>query len=125
MSATAKAQSAYGTTTRTIKSPRDIEYELMASITGRIQAAHGDTGPGAFPALAAAMHDNRRLWSAFATDLADNGNQFPKELRARLFYLAEFVGQHTDKALSGAAPAEILVDINLAVMRGLRPQGGH
>jgi len=125
MSATAKAQSAYGTTTRTIKSPRDIEYELMAAITGRLRAAHNDTSPGAFPALAAAMHDNRQLWSAFALDLADSGNQFPNDLRARLFYLAEFVSQHTDKALSGTAPAEVLVDINLAVMRGLRPQGGH
>lgn len=125
MSATAKAQSAYGTTTRTIKSPRDIEYELMATITGRLRDAHSDPGPGAFPALAAAMHDNRQLWSAFATDLADSGNQFPKELRARLFYLAEFVSQHTEKALSGNAPAEVLVDINLAVMRGLRPQGGR
>lgn len=125
MSATVKAQSAYDTINRIIKSPRDIEYELMASITGRLREAHSDTSPGAFPALAAAMHDNRRLWNAFATDLADGGNLFPKDLRARLFYLAEFVTQHTDKALSGNAPAEVLVDINLAVMRGLRPQGGH
>lgn len=124
MSATAHAQSAYGSMARTIKTPRDIEYDLMAAITGRLQAAHADTGPGAFPALVNAMHDNRRLWSAFAVDLADSGNQFPKELRARLFYLAEFVNQHTDKALTGTAPAEVLVDINLAVMRGLRPQGG-
>jgi len=123
MSAMANAQSAYDNTTRTIKSPRDIEYELMAKITGRLRAADGDTGPGAFAALAAAMHDNRRLWSAFATDLADSGNKFPKDLRARLFYLAEFVTQHTEKALAGNAPAEVLVDINLAVMRGLRPQG--
>ncbi|HHX91755.1 MAG TPA: flagellar biosynthesis regulator FlhF, partial [Paracoccus sp.] len=71
-----------------------------------------------------AMHDNRRLWSAFATDLADSDNQYPRDLRARLFYLAEFVNQHTEKALSGDAPAGVLVDINLAVMRGLRPQGG-
>jgi len=125
MSATANAQSAYGSQARTIKTPRDIEYDLMAAITGRMQAARGDDGPGAFPALAAAMHENRRLWSAFALDLADDGNQFPRELRARLFYLAEFISHHTDKALSGTAPSEVLVDINLAVMRGLRPSRGH
>lgn len=123
MSATAKAQSAYGNTTRTIKSPRDVEYELMATITGRLRAAQTDKSPGAFPALAAAMHDNRRLWSAFASDLAGSANQYPQDLRARLFYLAEFVSQHTEKTLAGVAPAEVLVDINLAVMRGLRPQG--
>lgn len=120
----AKAQSAYGTTTRTMKSAKDIEYELMATITGRLRAADENPAPDAFPALASAMHDNRRLWGAFATDLADSGNQYPHDLRARLFYLAEFVSQHTDKALSGNAPAGVLVDINLAVMRGLRPQGG-
>ncbi|MCC5971257.1 MAG: flagellar biosynthesis regulator FlaF [Pararhodobacter sp.] len=125
MSATAHAKSVYGSLARTIKTPRDIEYDVMAMITGRLQAAQTDGGANAFPALVAAMHENRRLWSAFAVDLADSGNQFPKDLRARLFYLAEFVSQHTDKALSGAAPAEILVDINLAVMRGLRSHGGQ
>lgn len=125
MSATAFAMSAYGSQARTIKTSRDIEYELMAAITGRMQAALDDKGPAGFPALAASLHENRRLWSAFAQDLADDGNQFPRELRARLFYLAEFVNRHTDKALAGSAPSEVLTDINLAVMRGLRPQEGH
>ena len=124
MSATAFAMSAYGSQARTMKTPRDIEYDLMAAITGRMQSAVEDKGPAGFPSLAAALHENRRLWSAFAQDLADDGNQFPRELRARLFYLAEFVNHHTDKALAGSAPAEVLLDINLAVMRGLRPQRG-
>ncbi|KPQ07023.1 MAG: flagella biosynthesis regulator FlaF [Rhodobacteraceae bacterium HLUCCA12] len=123
MSASANAQSAYGFLARTVKTARDIEYDLMAAITGRLRAAQSDAGPAAFPALVAAMHDNRRLWSAFAMDLADSGNGFPDELRARLFYLAEFVTRHTDKALAGSAPADILIDINLAVMRGLRGTG--
>lgn len=122
MTAHAFAQNAYGANARTIKTPRDIEYDVLARITGQLQKALGDTGPGAFPALAAAMHENTRLWTAFAVDLADAGNQFPQQLRAQLFYLAEFVLQHTPKVLNGSARADALVDINLAVMRGLRGQ---
>lgn len=124
MNAPAFARSAYGAQIRTIKAPRDIEYDLLASITSKLQSAVADKGATAFPRLAAAMHENRRLWTAFAVDLADEGNQFPQELRARLFYLAQFVTQHTDKVLDGSAAAGVLVDINIAVMRGLRARGG-
>jgi flagellar biosynthesis activator protein FlaF len=122
MTAHAFARSAYGAHAPTIKTPRDIEYDILARITGQLQKAAADTGPAAFPGLAAAMHENCRLWGAFAVDLADAGNQFPQDLRARLYYLAEFVLQHTPKVLAGTARADALVDINLAVMRGLRGQ---
>lgn len=123
MNAHAFAQSAYGANARTIRTPRDIEYDVLARITGQLQKAAAATGPTAFPTLAAAMHENCRLWTVFAVDLADADNQFPRDLRARLFYLAQFVIQHTPKVLAGTARAEALVDINLAVMRGLRGQG--
>jgi flagellar biosynthesis activator protein FlaF len=122
MTAHALAQTAYGANARTIKTPRDIEYDVLARITGQLQKAVAETGPTAFPALATAMHENTRLWTAFAIDLADAGNGFPQDLRARLFYLAQFVMQHTPKVLNGTAKADALIDINLAVMRGLRGQ---
>jgi flagellar protein FlaF len=122
MTALAQAQTGYGSNARTIRTPRDIEYDVLARITGQLQKALADTGPTGFPALAAAMHENARLWAIFATDLAEAGNQFPQQLRAQLFYLAEFVLKHTPKVLSGGAKADALVDINLAVMRGLRGQ---
>jgi flagellar biosynthesis activator protein FlaF len=121
MNAIAIAQNAYGANARTLKTPRDIEYDVLARITGRLQKALADTGPTAFPALAAAMHDNIRsgppspsIWPIPGTASA--------QLRARLFYLAEFVLQHTPKVLNGTAKADALVDINLSVMRGLRGQ---
>lgn len=122
MTALAQAQTGYGSNARTIRTPRDIEYDLLARITGQMQKALSDAGPAAFPALAAALQENSRLWSVFAMDLADPGNQFPQDLRARMFYLAEFTLQHTFKVLNGTAKADALVDINLAVMRGLRGQ---
>ena len=123
MSVAGHARSTYANHAHALKAPRDIEYDMLARITGRIRD-HLPHARGRTPAaLIAALHDNRRLWTTFAADLADAGNGFPPELRARLFYLAEFTLQHTEQVLTGIATADVLVEINTAVMRGLRGQG--
>ena len=48
----------------------------------------------------------------------------PAALRARLFYLYEFTAQHSRAVLDDKASVEVLADINMAVMRGLRGDGG-
>ncbi|MFN4099920.1 MAG: flagellar biosynthesis regulator FlaF [Pararhodobacter sp.] len=123
MSVTAQARSSYGQHARALKTPRDIEYEVLARITGRIQT-HLPHAPGQLSApLAEALNDNRRLWATFATDIAHPENGYPQDLRAKLFYLAEFTMKHTAQVLSGRTRADVLVEINTAVMRGLRGQG--
>ncbi|WP_323035029.1 flagellar biosynthesis regulator FlaF [Pararhodobacter sp.] len=123
MSVAAHAHSTYGLNTRTLKTPRDIEYDVLARVTGRLQAQLPHPKGRTSPQLVAALNDNRRLWTAFATDLAGEGNAFPNDLKARLFYLAEFTLRHTTQVLAGTATADVLAEINTAVMRGLRGQG--
>lgn len=120
MSAAAHAQSSYAHPSRPLKTPRDIEYDLMAGITGRLQAGLPHAKGRLSPSLAAALHENSRMWAAFASDLAHPENAFAEDLRAKLFSLAEFTLQHTAKILRGEATSDVLVDINMAVMRGLR-----
>lgn len=120
MSAAAHAQSSYAHPARPLKTPRDIEYDLMAGITGRLKAALPHPKGRLSPSLAAALHDNSRMWAAFATDLAHPENAFTEDLRGKLFSLAEFSLQHSAKVLRGEATTDVLVDINMAVMRGLR-----
>jgi flagellar biosynthesis activator protein FlaF len=105
------------------RSPRDIEYELMARITRRLTAATTNTVTG-FGALVSALHDNEEMWRTFAMDVAEPGNGLPAPLRAKLYYLYEFTAQHSPKVRDGSASVEVLVDINTAVMRGLRGDGG-
>ena len=112
------AQNAYGSRAVPVRTARGTEYAAVARITQRIQAAERRGSQG-FPDLVAALNDNRRLWTILATDVADNGNALPRDLRARIFYLAEFTFQHTIKVLRGKARAAPLVEINAAVMRGL------
>ena len=86
-----------------------------------MRAAH-DNGSAGFAALTEALHANRKLWKIFAIDVADPGNKLPKDLKARLFYLAEFTSHHTSKVLARQATAEPLLEINTAILRGLRSE---
>ncbi|MEM8755376.1 MAG: flagellar biosynthesis regulator FlaF [Pseudomonadota bacterium] len=123
MEAYRQAQSAYGNVRGAVKSPSQIEYQAFAQITKNIKsAAVGLEDATEFPRLAAALHENLRLWTIIASDVASNGNGLPETLRAQFFYLAEFTRAHTQKVLKREAEVEDLVDINTAVMRGLRAQ---
>lgn len=119
MNALHQAQSAYRNNARPIRSARGIEYDAFARITHRLKDAAAGGDPRA---LIAAVHDNRHLWSILAADVAGEGNRLPPELRARILYLAEFTRTYSSKVLSGTSP-EPLIDINTAIMRGLRSDG--
>ena len=117
MNALLTAQRAYAQSTGPVRTPRSVEYEAFARITRHLKSA-GDAG--GIRRLAPAIHDNRRLWTLLATDVADPNNTLPPDLRARIFYLAEFTRQHSRQVLNGKATVDALVEINLSVMRGLR-----
>lgn len=128
MNVATHAHSLYGQA-RSLKSPRDLEYEVFARITGRLRRALAGTGPQAGPERIAALAENRNLWTVLVLDLAHPDNALPVALRARLAYLADYTLQTTDRVLAGgdgsAAAAESLVEINTIVLRGLRPEGGR
>lgn len=123
MSLMQTALQGYGRPEGPVRSPRRIEYDLLARATQRLGGAWARRAQD-FPALAAALAENQRLWSAFAADVAGPGNGLPAALRARLFYLHEFTAQHSRKVLDGQGSVAVLVDINTAVMRGLRGDEG-
>ena len=110
-----------------LKSTREIEYDVFARITADLQRARADTGPTAATRRIGALHENRRLWTALALDLAQPGNGLPLPLRARLSWLAAYAVQTGEGALAPGADAlaaiDSLIDINTLVMRGLRPTG--
>lgn len=115
------ARSAYGAPTAATRTPRETEYDVFARCTRLLRSAAAQ-GQAGFPALVRAIHDNRALWTTLAVDVADPGNALPETLRARIFYLAQFTAQHSQKVLTGAADVEPLVFINTTIMRGLRPE---
>lgn len=122
MNAISMAQRAYAPNSASIRTLRGTEYEVVARITHRLKAA-AENLPADFPSLAMALHENRSLWTVLAVDVADPNNELPQDLRARIFYLAEFTNQHTSKILANEATVAPLLEINTAILRGLK-QGG-
>lgn len=116
------ARTAYGGAAAPTRTTRATEYEAFARITARLKATAA-AGRAGFGALAEALHENRRLWTILAADVAEADNGLAQPLRAQIFYLAEFTLQHTPKVLAGKAAPDVLVEINSAVMRGLRAEG--
>lgn len=128
MTATHLAQRAYGAAARPLRTARGTEYEIFAEVTAALAlAGHApQQGEGyeararRFAALVDAVHRNRALWTTLAADVASKENALPQQLRAQLFYLAEFVESHSRVVLRGGDVGP-LVEINRAVMQGLRP----
>lgn len=122
MTAFAYAVSAYDQIGLGLKSPRAQEYEVIARITARIKAAE-DSLPIGFPALAAALYENRKLWVELATDVALPTNPLPMPVKVQILNLAQFTLQHTSRVLDGIETCGPLIDINLAIMKGLSGKG--
>lgn len=123
MNAQNMARTAYATAAQPIRTDRGTEFEAFARVTRAMKSAEtkGKTG---FSELAQAVLENRRLWTIIAADVADDDNGLPQQLRAQIFSLAEFTNQHSSRVLSGKASAGTLIDINAAMMRGLRQGAG-
>ena len=121
--ATPIARAAYSQREAPVRTARAQEYDLLARCTQKMAMAWARRKDD-FPLLATAVHENLQLWCALAIDVADEGNHLPSALRAQLFYLYEFTPNHSHAVLANRASVEVLVDINTAVMRGLRGEGG-
>ncbi|MAM61840.1 MAG: flagellar biosynthesis regulator FlhF [Maritimibacter sp.] len=119
MNAMNMAKTAYATNQAPIRTPRGTEYEAFARVTRRLKAASELGRPG-FARLAEALHLNRQLWTMLAADVAERENGLPEDLRARIFYLSEFTAQHSRKVLRQEEDVAVLLEVNMAVMRGLR-----
>lgn len=100
------------------KSAKDSEIEIILETTRRLRRAN-DTRNRDFPNFAAALQDNRKLWTILASDVASSGNGLPEDLRARIFFLGEFTQAFTRRALQDTLSVDPLIEINLAVLRGL------
>lgn len=119
MNASLLAQSAYSSASDTIRTPKSVEYDVFAKVTSALRRAV------TMPDRAKALDDNLRLWVTLAADVASDGNKLPQQLRARIFYLYEFVSQHSQKMLRSKDDLSALVDVNTAIMAGLRQKADH
>ncbi len=114
-----KAHKAYTQAGAEVRSPRASEYTAFSQISHALRNAAINRKQD-YPAFVEALAENRRLWSTLAVDVADQNNGLPDDLRARLFWLAEFTEEETRRILRGTGDVGILIEVNAAVMLGLR-----
>lgn len=122
---TALAQAAYAPASPATHTPRDVEYHAFAHVTGLLATAR-DTAhePGGLSRLAAATHENVRLWLTLAADVTLDTNPLPPALRAQIIGLANFARTHMMRVLDGSDTVDALIDVNMAIMKGLRGEDG-
>ena len=107
------ANNGYASSIQSTGSDRSIEYQAFAHVTQALTSVNKNA-PDYFA--------NLKLWTILSVEVANDNNELPAELRANLFYLAEFTRAHTAKVQAGKADTDVLIDINRMVMRGLRGQ---
>ncbi|MEA1937630.1 MAG: flagellar biosynthesis regulator FlaF [Pseudomonadota bacterium] len=98
--------------------PRATEYRALALVTGRLIEAKERGGRTLIEALFA----NQNLWTLFQADLAGSGNGLPPSLKAQLLSLSIWVQRFSSKVMKGEASADSLIEVNKAIMDGLKPQ---
>ena len=121
MSAINTAERGYHQNMSSTQSGRRTEYQVVARITHRLRDAAQEAKKD-YPTYVAALDENRKLWQAFAVDVLDKDNALPQDLKARIFYLAEFTEAHTRKILREKASVLPLLEVNMAVLRGLKTE---
>lgn len=112
---------AYQQAAQQADSPRQTEYRLFGQVTRALmeaaQAAEDD-----FSARMDALDWNRRLWSALASDCANDDNRLPDQLRASIISLSLWVNRHTSAVMRREEAFEPLIEVNRIIMQGLSGQ---
>ena len=115
-----QAQQAYAPKTSVLRTSRSTEHQLFMEATVQLRKAAASKNTN-FADFAQAIHANRAIWTHLATQVVEDDNALSDDIRARIFYLAEFTSFHSKKVLQGDAEIGPLVEINTAMMRGLSP----
>lgn len=106
---------AYGAA-RAARDPREQEADVFRRVNGGLRAALAQEGPARMRAVA----DNRRLWLAVESALADPSNQLPPAMRAGLISLGRAVQREMDQ---GEPDLAFLIEVNDQVASGLAGRG--
>lgn len=74
--------------------------------------------------LQEALDLNRKLWTIFITDVCDESNSLPVEIKQNIANLATFIFKQTFAIIAKPSPEALdtLININMNIARGLNEQ---
>jgi flagellar protein FlaF len=109
---------AYQKAAQRAETDRELEYRLFGDVTRSLIEA-SQTPQTEFQKRIDALHWNRQLWNALATECSDPENRLPEAARAQIISLSLFVNRHTSAVMRGEETFDELININRIIMQGL------
>lgn len=116
-----RAVGAYSRGGRGLINQRRLEGDVLLEAAQRLDELRRRWSPELYGELDSALLYNRKLWTIFATEMANDASELPLELRNNIASLAVFVFKRSLQLLAepAAEPIAALVDINRNIAAGL------
>jgi flagellar protein FlaF len=121
------ALKAYQTVENVTLSGRELEAGILCRSAARLSEVQNNwDAPNRDEMLDEALRYNQRLWTLFQSELMEEGNAMPMEIKRNLLSLSAFVDKRTFDVLSYPAQEKlnILIEINRNIAAGLRGEVG-
>lgn len=100
-----------------LRGARDVEYDAFSKVTRMLsKASQSCEGMETVKAVSG----NNELWTLLVDDLSHPQNELDETTKAGLLSLAIFSLRHGKNVLAGAGGTNVLIEINMSVMKGLR-----
>lgn len=99
---------------------RDMEYRLLAQVTGALIKARD--GTVTLQERLNAILRNEKVWGVFLADLNHPDNGLPQTLKGGIASLALWVMKETQLVIDTDASLDDLILINRQIMAGLKPE---
>lgn len=119
MNNTYLAKQGYKAVQKEAASDKAIELRVFMSVTAQLKSVDAENKLE-FPKLCDAVLENLKLWKILFLDLINPSNTLPQEIKTSLIQLSDFTTAHSRKVLLGEATPEALIDVNSAIIAGLR-----
>ena len=116
-----EAINAYAQTTNTALEPRQIDAAALIKAATLMQELK-DNWESQKGALDDVLQFNRKLWTIFASSMADETHGLPLDVKNNVASLGVFVFKHTVDILKEPSPEKLdtLININHELAKGLR-----
>jgi flagellar biosynthesis activator protein FlaF len=116
-----RAAGAYSRGSRDAVSPRRLEGDVLLQTAQRLDELRRDWSPERYGELESVLLHNRKLWTLFAAEMANDTSDLPLDLRNNIASIAVFVFKRSLELLAkpAAEPIAALVEINRNIAAGL------
>ncbi len=116
-----RAAAAYGSAGRVAIDQRELEANALLKAARGFEEIRRAWGSDVAARLGEALLYNRKLWTIFATEAANDENPLPLPVRTAVANIAIFVFKRTIELQAAPSPEKIeaLIDINKNIAAGL------